>query len=196
MHIFTWQNFSLGICCIVPVLWTFDCGTDVFRLYQLHEVATPATLTNFMQLHSQGSTNFPNNLEGPFQILGTQRMSWSKFHTQDQQSWRDLWMSLLAGTFCLLHANWHTFLYVRKRTAVITLKIFGTKIKNSVTWVSWHSGFMHPSTYIMYLAHAHSTEVLPSWVILFLATPYCKSLTWIKEQFIHTQPNSDYSKSH
>jgi len=100
MHIFTWQNFSLGICCIVLVLWTFDRGTVVFRLYQLHEVVTLATLTDFMQLQSQGSTNFPKNLEGPFQILGTQRMSLSKFLTQEKKSWRDLWTSLLAGAFC------------------------------------------------------------------------------------------------
>jgi len=62
----------------------------VFRLYQLHEVVTLATLTDFMQLQSQGSTNFPKNLEGPFQILGTQRMSLSKFLTQEKKSWRDL----------------------------------------------------------------------------------------------------------
>lgn len=102
MHIFTWQNFSLGICCIVLVLWTFDSGTAVFRFYQLHEVATLATLTDFMQLQSQGSTNFPKNLEGPFQILGTQRrMSLSKFLTQEKKkSRRDPWTSLLAGAFC------------------------------------------------------------------------------------------------
>jgi hypothetical protein len=129
MHIFTCKNFNLSISCIVIVLWTFDSGTVVFRHYQLHEVATLAILTDFMQLHSHGSTNFTKNLEGPFQILGSQRMSQSKFLTQDQKSRRDLWMSLLAGAFCSLQVNWHTFLYVRKRTAVTMLKYLAPSYK-------------------------------------------------------------------
>jgi len=80
----------------------------VFRLYQLREVATLATLTDFMQLESQGATNFPKNLEGPFQILGTQRMSRSKFLTQERS------VNVIVGWRFLLTASELTHISVCK----------------------------------------------------------------------------------
>lgn len=107
-----------------------------FRLYQLHEVATLATLTEFMQLHSQGSTNFPKNLEGPFQILGTQR-DVTKQVPYSGPKIPDRSVNVIVGWRFLLAASELTHISVRKeKNCSNYTEIFGTIIWNSVVWVS------------------------------------------------------------
>jgi hypothetical protein len=73
------------------------------------------------------------------EFLGSRRVTWSKFHTEDPQFWSELWTSLLSGTFCSLHFNWYT-----GKTAIIVQKILGTALLNLVTWVTRCPGFVHP----------------------------------------------------
>jgi hypothetical protein len=44
-----------------------------------------------------------------------------------------------------VHLNWYLFLYARKKTSVIIVKVFSSTIQNlvTVTWVTRHSGFVH-----------------------------------------------------
>lgn len=49
------------------------------------------------------------------QILGARKVTWSEFHTEDSQHRSDPWTSPLSGTFSLVHVNWYTFLYARKK---------------------------------------------------------------------------------
>jgi len=85
----------------------------------------------------QGSTNFPTS-SSPFQIPYPWRETWAKVPTEDTKFWNDLCASLLSGTFHYLHVKWYTFLYVRKRNAMIMLKIFGPNAQNLVIWMTRH----------------------------------------------------------
>jgi len=58
---------------------------------------------------------FSHKSNSHLQILGTRRVPRTKLRTENPQCWTDLWNSLLCSAFCLVHANWHTYLYVQKR---------------------------------------------------------------------------------
>jgi hypothetical protein len=91
----------------------------------------------------QGSTNFPTT-SSPFQILCPGRETWIKVPTEDTKFSNDLCASLLSGTFCYMHVKRYILLYVRKRNAVIMLKMFGATVQKLVIWMTRHLGFGQP----------------------------------------------------
>ena len=58
---------------------------------------------------------FPKN-------LGTQRVTWSKFHPEDPQSWRDLCTLHLSGAFRFVHVNHCTYFIEGKEIFDLTLE--------------------------------------------------------------------------
>jgi hypothetical protein len=92
------------------------------KLLLLHLVCVPYLLTyidgarwNINQVYkSMGSQIFFPNSRNHLQILGARRVTWSKFHIEDPQSWSDLLTSLLSGALCAVRVYWYTNLCVRK----------------------------------------------------------------------------------
>jgi len=108
---------------------------------KLHELLTELSslyqeLFLFCSTHVTWSAQtFPNlfyKSRNHLYILGASMVTWNVFHTADPQFWTGLWTSLLSGTFCLAQVKWFTFLYVRKKTAIIMVKILGDILQNSV----------------------------------------------------------------
>jgi hypothetical protein len=56
------------------------------------------------------------------QILGSRRVTWSTFHTEDPQFCSDLWTSLLPVVFCSVRVGWHTVLYIRGKLQLLCWK--------------------------------------------------------------------------
>ena len=62
-------------------------------------------------------------------MVGAWRMTWSNFCAENPQFMSDLWTSLLSEAFCLMHVNWYTLLYARKKSRVICWKL-GAALQN------------------------------------------------------------------
>ena len=81
------------------------------------------------------SPKFFQKFRSQLRNLGATIMTWTKFHTEGPQFWTGLWTLLLAATFCLVHVNCYSFLFVRTNTVNTMLKMLGTTIWNFVNQV-------------------------------------------------------------
>ena len=75
----------------------------------------------FMEVIVQGST-VSQKARSHFQILGARTVTWSKFHTENQEFWSYLWLSLISGVCYSVHVNWFIPLYVRNKKPTLTLR--------------------------------------------------------------------------
>jgi hypothetical protein len=80
----------------------------------------------------RGDTLVFHKSSSHLEIPGSRTVTWNKFHAVYLQFWRDLWISLLSGTFCSVRVYCYTFLSICTEDSALTLKIFGATIRNSV----------------------------------------------------------------